>query len=118
MLGEFTSFQMLMMTWLAVTRMIHVMTRACLTFRTSPLLHLRRLTHAQTIRWTVQAVQAGMIGPQSVSTIFHIPDTDSGEIDSAHAWVSLQEGTIVESQNYPLITQDTFLDGELTCSAR
>ena len=70
-----------------------------------------QINHAQTIRWTVQAVQAGMIGPQSVSTIFHIPDTDSGEIDSAHAWVSLQEGTIVESQNYPLITQDTFLDG-------
>ena len=69
------------------------------------------INQAQTIRWTVQPIQAGMIGPQSVSTLFHIPDTDSGEIDSTHAWVSLQEGAIVESQNYPLLTQDTFLDG-------
>jgi len=69
------------------------------------------LTQAQTIRWTVQPIQSGMIGPQSVSTLFHIPNTDSGEIDSTHAWVSLQEGSIVESQSYPLITQDTALDG-------
>ena len=69
------------------------------------------LNHAQTIRWTVQPIQLGMIGPQSNSTVFHIPDTDSAEIDSTHAWVSLQEGSIVESQYYPLITQDTFLDG-------
>ena len=68
------------------------------------------LNHAQTIRWTVQPVQAGMIGPQSNSTIFHIPDTDAAEIDSTHAWVSLQEGAIVESELYPMITQDTTLD--------
>ena len=69
------------------------------------------LTHAQTIRWTVQPIQSGMIGPQSVSTFFHLPDADSGEIDSTHAWVSLQEGSIVEGQFYPMITQDTTLDG-------
>jgi hypothetical protein len=51
-----------------------------------------------------------MIGPQSNSTIFHIPDTDAGEIDSTHAWISLQEGAIVESESYPRITQDTTLD--------
>ena len=68
------------------------------------------LNHAQTIRWTIQPIQSGMIGPQSASTLFHIPDADSGEINSTHAWVSLQEGSIVESQNYPFITQDTLLD--------
>ena len=68
------------------------------------------LTHAQTIRWTVQPIESGMIGQQSVSTFFHIPNTDSEEVDSTHAWVSLQEGTIVEDQNYPLITKDTTLD--------
>jgi len=66
---------------------------------------------SRTIRWTVQAILAGMIGPQSASTQFYLPDTDSGEVDSTHAWVSLQEGSILESQSYPQITEDTFLDG-------
>lgn len=68
------------------------------------------LNHAQTIRWTVQPIQSGMIGPQSVSTFFHLPNPDSGEIDSTHAWVSLQEGSIIEAQSYPMISQDTTLD--------
>ena len=66
--------------------------------------------YSQTVRWTVQPIQSGMIGPQSNSTLFHIPDAESSEIDSTHAWVSLQEGSIVEDQNFPLITQDTTLD--------
>ena len=70
-----------------------------------------------TIRWTVQPVQSGMIGPQSASTVFYIPNTDSGEVDSTHAWVSLQEGSILESQSYPQITEDTYLDGGNTLTA-
>ena len=68
------------------------------------------IDYSQTVRWTVQPIQSGMIGPQSNSTIFHIPDTDAGEIDSTHAWISLQEGAMVESESYPRITQDTTLD--------
>lgn len=67
--------------------------------------------YSQTIRWTVQPIYLGMIGPQSASTVFHMPDAESGEVNATHAWVSLQEGTIVEGENFPMISSDTTLDG-------
>ena len=30
--------------------------------------------YSQTVRWTVQPIQSGMIGPQSNSTLYHVPD--------------------------------------------
>ena len=67
--------------------------------------------YSQTVRWTVQPILLGMIGPQSTSTVFHVPDADSGEVNSTHAWVTLQEGSMVEDQGYPMITMDTTLNG-------
>jgi hypothetical protein len=69
------------------------------------------LTHNPTILWTVQPIELGIIGPQSIPTLFHIPDPLSGYVDSTHAWVSFQEGAYLESENFPSVTQDTRLDG-------
>jgi hypothetical protein len=65
----------------------------------------------QTVRWTVQPIDSGMIGPQSASTIFYIPNVVSGEVDSTHAWIDLQDGNMIEDANYPTITLDTYIDG-------
>ena len=64
----------------------------------------------QTVRWTVQPIDSGMIGPQSVSTVFYIPDVVSGEVDSTHAWLSVQDGNMVADLNYPSVTIDTSID--------
>lgn len=64
----------------------------------------------QTVRWTVQPIDSGMIGPQSASTVFYIPSVISGETDSTNAWIDLRDGSIVEELNYPTLTQDTTID--------
>jgi hypothetical protein len=64
----------------------------------------------QTVRWTVQPIDSGMIGPQSASTLFYIPDVVSGEVDSTHAWLSVQDGNMVADLNYPSVTLDTSID--------
>lgn len=64
----------------------------------------------QTVRWTVQPIDSGMIGPQSASTLFYIPDVVSGEVDSTHAWLSVQDGGMVADLNYPSVTLDTSID--------
>jgi hypothetical protein len=64
----------------------------------------------QTVRWTVQPIDSGMFGPQSTSTVFYIPNVVSGEIDSTHAWIDIQDGSIVGDLNYPSVMLDTSLD--------
>ena len=64
----------------------------------------------QTVRWTVQPIDSGMIGPQSTSTIFYIPSVVSGELDSTHAWIDVQDGSIIDDLNYPSVTLDTTID--------
>ena len=68
------------------------------------------LTFAQEIRWMVQPVNNGMLGPRSASTVFYLPNDIGAEIDSTHANVSIQEGSIIPSTSYPSVTADTYLD--------
>jgi len=68
------------------------------------------ITHTREVRWMVQPVIDEMLGPRSTSTVFHIPEEMSAEIDSATAWVSIQEGAYVEKLNYPALTEDVYLD--------
>lgn len=62
------------------------------------------------IRWMVQPVVDKMLGPRSTSTVFHLPEEMSGEVDSTTAWASIQEGAYVEKLNYPALTEDAYLD--------
>ena len=64
----------------------------------------------QTVRWTVQPIDSGMIGPQSASTVFYIPSVVSGELDSTRAWIDVQDGSIIDDLNYPSVTLDTTID--------
>lgn len=68
------------------------------------------ITHTREVRWMVQPVVDKMLGPRSTSTVFHIPEEMSGEVDSTTAWVSLQEGAYVEPLSYPALTEDTYVD--------
>ena len=68
------------------------------------------ITHTREVRWMVQPVIDKMLGPRSTSTVFHIPEEMSGEVDSTTAWVSLQEGAYVEPLSYPALTEDTYVD--------
>ncbi len=68
------------------------------------------ITHTREVRWMVQPVVDKMLGPRSTSSVFHIPEEMSGEVDSTTAWISLQEGAYVEPLSYPALTEDTYLD--------
>ncbi|DAC49247.1 MAG TPA: DNRLRE domain-containing protein, partial [Candidatus Poseidoniales archaeon] len=68
------------------------------------------LSFAQEIRWMVQPINNGMLGPRSASTIFYLPNDVGEEVNSTHATLSIQEGSIVPSLAYPATTQDTYLD--------
>ena len=68
------------------------------------------IQNLQTVRWTVQPIDSGMIGPQSTSTVFYIPSVVAGEIDSTHAWIDIQDGSIIDDLNYPSLTVDTAID--------
>ncbi len=68
------------------------------------------LTFAQEIRWMVQPMNNGMLGPRSTSTIFYLPNDVGEEINSTHATLSIQEGSIIPSTAYPTVSDDTFLD--------
>ena len=77
---------------------------------------LGELNFAQEIRWMVQPVNNGMLGPRSTSTNFYLPNDLGEEIDSTHASLSIQEGAFVPSLAYPAVTQDTYLDSGNTQS--
>ena len=64
-----------------------------------------------TVRWFVQPVNQGMLGPKSASTIFAIPRSVGDTIDSTSAYINMSEGSAVPDANYPsgFIT-DTYLD--------
>ncbi|MGB2393842.1 MAG: DNRLRE domain-containing protein, partial [Poseidonia sp.] len=68
------------------------------------------LTFAQEIRWMVQPMNNGMLGPRSTSTIFYLPNDVGEEINSTHATLSIQEGSIIPSTAYPTVSHDTYLD--------
>ena len=68
------------------------------------------LNFAQEIRWMVQPMNDGMLGPRSTSTIFYLPNDVGEEINSTHATLSIQEGSIIPSTAYPSVTSDTYLD--------
>ena len=59
------------------------------------------LTFAQEIRWMVQPINNGMLGPRSASSIFYLPNDVGEEVNSTHATLSIQEGNIV----HPLLPQ-------------
>ena len=64
-----------------------------------------------TVRWFVQPVNQGMLGPKSASTIFAVPRVVGDTIDSTSAYINMSEGSAVPDANYPsgFIT-DTYLD--------
>ena len=68
------------------------------------------LTFAQDIRWMVQPMNNGMLGPRSTSTVFYLPNDVGEEINSTYAKVSIQDGAIVPSLAYPSVSADTFID--------
>jgi hypothetical protein len=74
------------------------------------------ITFAQEIRWMVQPVNNGMLGPRSASTNFYLPSDLGEEINATHASLSIQEGGFVPSLSYPSVTQDTYLDSGTTQS--
>ncbi len=68
------------------------------------------LSFAQTIRWMVQPINNGMIGPRSNSSVFYLPNDVGEELNSTHATVSIQDGGMIPSIAYPAATSDTYLD--------
>ena len=70
----------------------------------------QELDFAQEIRWMVQPMNNGMLGPRSASTVFYLPNDIGEEINSTHANLSIQEGAIVPSLGYPAVMDDTYLD--------
>ena len=62
------------------------------------------------IQWSVQGIEDGMIGYTSNKTTYWLPQEISEELSSTEAVVQLQDGSIVEELNFPLITSDTYLD--------
>ena len=68
------------------------------------------LNYTQEIRWMVQPVNNGMLGPRSTSTNFYLPNDLGEEVDANHANLSVQEGAFVPALAYPSVTQDTYLD--------
>ena len=70
------------------------------------------LTFAQEIRWMVQPMNNGMLGPRSTSTIFYLPNDVGEEINSTHATLSIQEGSIIPSTAYPTVVRHLPRHGE------
>ena len=68
------------------------------------------IDYATEIRWMVQPINNGMLGPRSTSTNFYLPLAFGGEIDANTAYLELQEGAYIPSLAYPSVTEDTFLD--------
>ena len=68
------------------------------------------LTFAQEIRWMVQPINNGMLGPRSNATTFYLPNDLGEELNSTHATLMIQEGAFVPSLSYPSVTADTYLD--------
>ena len=68
------------------------------------------LDFTQEIRWMVQPVNNGMLGPRSASTNFYIPEELGSEINSTDATLSIQEGAYVTDLAYPAVMEDTYLD--------
>jgi len=62
------------------------------------------------IRWMVQPVNNGMLGPRSSPTNFYLPNDMSDAVDVNTAYVVVQEGAFIPSLSYPAVTQDTNLD--------
>ena len=68
------------------------------------------LTFAQEIRWMVQPINNGMLGPRSNATTFYLPNDLGEELNSTHATLMVQEGAFVPSLSYPSVTADTYID--------
>jgi hypothetical protein len=68
------------------------------------------LMFAQAIRWMVQPINNGMLGPRSTSSVFYLPSDRGGEVNATDAYLSVQEGAFVPALSYPSATTDTYLD--------
>ena len=68
------------------------------------------LDFTQEIRWMVQPVNNGMLGPRSTPTNFYIPAEVGEELNSTDATLMVQEGSIVPAVSYPTVMNDTYLD--------
>ena len=63
------------------------------------------------VRWFVQPVNQGMLGPKSASTVFFVPRVIGDTLDSTSAYINLTEGSAVPEIDYPSgLFSDTFVD--------
>ena len=68
------------------------------------------LTDGESYKWFVQPITDDIYGARSAETIFHLPELTGGTTNSTDAYISLQEGMIVEALDYPAIFVDTYVD--------
>jgi len=68
------------------------------------------LSDGDSYKWFVQPITDDILGTRGSETIFHLPAATGGTTNSTDAYISLQEGMIVESLNYPAVFLDTYLD--------
>ena len=69
------------------------------------------LSTNQSIRWFVQPVNNSMLGPRSVSSVFHIPNDVGNEINSTWGYINVSEGGFLPDLNEPSgFMTDTTLD--------
>ncbi len=68
------------------------------------------LNYGTEIRWMVQPINNGMLGPRSASTNFYLPNNMSEELDATTAYLEIQDGAFIPSLSYPAVTEDTSLD--------
>ena len=68
------------------------------------------LSDGDSYRWFVQPISDDILGARGNETIFHLPAATGGTTNSTDAYISLQEGMIVEPLSYPAIFVDTYLD--------
>ena len=65
----------------------------------------------QSIRWFVQPVNNSMLGPRSISSVFHIPHDIGQEINNTWGYLNISEGGFLPSLNEPSgFIQDIGLD--------
>ena len=69
---------------------------------------------SQEIRWMVQPINNGMLGPRGNSTLFFLPEDIGEEVSSTHATVFIQEHNALPNNQYPSVSSDTYIDSGST----
>ena len=62
------------------------------------------------IYWSVRAVNNSIYGDFSQDSVYFIPNAMGAELSSTDAVLTIQDGTMFASTNFPSVTSDTYLD--------